>query len=116
VVEARLARGDRLPGFGHPLYPDGDPRADTLLARLPADRTREALLDAVGQLGGWPPNIDAALTATRRALRLPRGAALAIFAIGRTAGWIAHALEQQQDGKLIRPRARYTGPTPIQKP
>jgi len=112
VVESRLARGDQLPGFGHPLYRDGDPRARALLASLPADRTREALLDAVGHLGGWLPNIDLALTAMRRALKLPRGSALATFAIGRTTGWIANALEQQADGKLIRPRARYAGPVP----
>jgi citrate synthase len=112
VVEARLARGDVLPGFGHPLYRDGDPRAAALIARLPADRMREALVDRVSEVGGGRPNIDLALAAARRALRLPRGAALAMFAIGRTVGWIAHALEQQQDGKLIRPRARYAGPPP----
>jgi citrate synthase len=112
VVEARLTRGDPLPGFGHPLYRDGDPRAAALLARLPVEPMREALLDTVSDLGGGRPNIDLALTAARRALRLPRGSALAMFAVGRTSGWIAHALEQQADGKLIRPRARYAGPPP----
>jgi citrate synthase len=45
-------------------------------------------------------------------LGLPRGAALALFALGRTAGWLAHALEQYQLGQMIRPRAKYVGPVP----
>ena len=62
---------------------------------------------AAEALTGQRPNIDTALVALERTLRLPEGAALAIFAAGRTAGWIAHALEQRQDGRLIRPRATY---------
>lgn len=108
VVDQRLWRGDALPGFGHPLYPEGDPRAATLLALLPADAVRSSLLDAMDRLGKLP-NIDFATVSMRRCLGLPRGAALALFAIGRAAGWVAHALEQQADGRLIRPRARYVG-------
>ncbi len=106
LVERRLWRGDRLPGFGHPLYPDGDPRASALLALLPDDPLRTDLLAALDRLGKRP-NIDFATVSMRRALRLPQGAALSLFAVGRTAGWIAHALEQRAEGKLIRPRARY---------
>lgn len=106
VVEARLWRGDLLPGFDHPLYPEGDPRARFLLGELPPDPHRDGLIAAVAALGKTP-NVDLALVALRRALGLPRGAAFALFAIGRTAGWIAHALEQLEDGRLIRPRARY---------
>jgi citrate synthase len=112
LVQERLRRGDILPGFGHPLYRDGDPRATALLTLLPPDSTREALCEAVDAIGGKLPNIDFALVSLRRALRLRPGSALALFAIGRTAGWIAHALEQQADEKLIRPRARYSGPAP----
>lgn len=112
AVEARLARGDRLPGFGHPLYRDGDPRARAILALLPPERDRDALLAAAERIGGWLPNLDMSTVALRRAAGLPRGAAMTIFAVGRTVGWIAHAFEQAADGKLIRPRARYAGPAP----
>jgi len=128
VVEAVLARGDRdegtshLPGFGHPLYPRGDPRARPLLeaARAHAargSRRRElaavlARVDALAARRGPPPTIDAGLVATACALDLPRGAAAVLFAFGRTAGWIAHAIEQYAMGELIRPRARYVGARP----
>lgn len=108
VVEERLRRGDSLPGFGHPLYPEGDPRAAALLAILPADPLRAELLAALERLGK-APNIDFATVSLRRLLDLPAGAALTLFAVGRTVGWIAHALEQRAEGKLIRPRARYEG-------
>jgi citrate synthase len=111
VVEERLWRGDRLPGFGHPLYPEGDPRAQALLKLLPEDALVTDVIGAMDQLGK-EPNVDLALVALRRALGLPRGAALTLFAVGRSAGWIAHALEQQAEGRLIRPRARYRGDEP----
>ncbi len=110
AVAARLARGERLPGFGHRLYPSGDPRAAALLAALGPDAWWDELLAAATELTGLRPNIDFALVSLEQRLHLPRGAALAIFAAGRTAGWIAHALEQQRDGRLIRPRASYAGP------
>lgn len=109
AIGARLARGDRLPGFGHRLYPDGDPRAAALLAALDPDPWWHAMLMAVRDLTGLRPNIDLALVALERKRRLPPGSALAIFAVGRAAGWIAHALEQHADGGLIRPRATYAG-------
>jgi citrate synthase len=55
-------------------------------------------------------NVDGAAVALRAALGLPRGAVAGIFAVGRTAGWVAHALEQYASGQLLRPRARYRGP------
>ena len=112
LVQERLRRGDILPGFGHPLYPGEDPRAVALLRLLPPDETRDALRDAMDRIRGKAPNLDFALASLRRALRLKPGSALALFAIGRTVGWIAHALEQQAEDKLIRPRARYVGPVP----
>ena len=109
AVAIRLARGERLPAFGHPLYPDGDPRAEALLAQLPPRGTAQRVLEAMAVTTGVPPNIDFALVVLEQRLDLPAGAAFALFAIGRTVGWIAHALEQWQSGKLIRPRALYPG-------
>jgi citrate synthase len=117
VMAARLARGDDLPGLGHPLYPDGDPRARAIIeaisrARPVAGARVAAAALAAKQLTGQQPNVDFALGAAVTSLGLPDGAALALFLLGRTVGWIAHAIEQYESGILIRPRARYTGPRP----
>jgi citrate synthase len=61
---------------------------------------------------GLAPNIDFALVAMARTLSLPADAPFSLFAVGRMAGWHAHAIEQLQTGKLIRPRARYVGVRP----
>ena len=117
VMAGRLARGERLPGFGQPLYPDGDPRATAILTVLTqAAPETHALSEKAAETGlrliGRHLNIDFALAATAIGLGLPRGAALGLFVIGRTVGWIAHAIEQYESGVLIRPRARYLGPPP----
>jgi citrate synthase len=117
VMAARLARNEYLPGLGQPLYPEGDPRGVALLAAATAaaPAARQLIENAVAaarQLVPQPPNVDFALAATTTALGLPLGSALAIFVVGRTVGWIAHAIEQYQSDVLIRPRARYTGPRP----
>ncbi|MBY0275148.1 citrate synthase family protein [Candidatus Binatia bacterium] len=119
VVEGRLRRGEAIPGFGHPLYPAGDPRG-ALLLQLVSERHGRArdvalatsLVHAVRDLTGQLPNVDFGVVTLCRALRLPPGAALALLGIGRTVGWIAHGLEQYQEGRLIRPRARYSGEPP----
>ena len=113
AIRRRLDRGDRLPGFGHPLYPDGDPRGRALLERLSPDRVLGETMAAALDLTGETPNIDFALVALARSRGLPADAPFAMFLVGRTAGWIAHALEQQAAGGLIRPRARYVGPPPL---
>ena len=115
VVAARVSRGELIPGFGHRLYPDGDPRAQRLLELCPkgAARTRAlALASAVEGAIGVRANVDFALVALSRALRLAPHAPFALFAIGRSAGWIGHVLEQHIAGTLIRPRARYVGVAP----
>lgn len=118
VLANRLRRGERIPGFGHPLYPAGDPRA-ALLLRLAEASGNEAEWRLARSLwkAGWEllhdlPNLDFALVALARTYGLPERAPLLMFALGRTVGWIAHAIEQYAEGNVIRPRARYTGPAP----
>lgn len=112
-LRRQLAGRARLPGFGHPLYPAGDPRAAAILAPLLAEDPRlRAVAAAAEDLTGARPALDFALVALRRHLRLPRGSAFGLFALGRSVGWIAQALEQRQSGGLIRPRAVYVGPQP----
>jgi len=120
AVADRMRRGERLPGFGHPLYPAGDPRVQPLLdlamahkPRAPRVRTIAALTDAMARANRPKPNVDVALAAVCAALELPIGMGPAIFAIGRSAGWVAHVLEQQQEPRgALRPRARFVGDDP----
>jgi citrate synthase len=119
VLGERLALGEPLPGFGHAVYTDRDPRADTLLELLErADPHRarhevlRAVLAATGRHGGPAPNVDLALGALTDCLGLVPGSAEAIFAIARTAGLIAHALEEYPYRLRFRARAAYVGPAP----
>lgn len=106
AIASRLARGEAMPGIGQPLYPDGDPRAVAILYAL------SLMFPQARRLVGYRPNVDFALAAVTSSLNLPPGAALGLFVVGRTVGWIAHAIEQYESGLLIRPRARYTGLQP----
>ena len=124
AVRARLARGEAIAGFGHPLYAAGDPRATPLLAiaaRLVRDRGRPeagraasrtllAIVEHVRASGGEAPSVDAGSVAVTLALGAPPGTSTALFALGRTVGWVAHTLEQRESGALLRPRARFVGP------
>lgn len=113
---ARLPERDGpVPGFGHRLYPLGDPRAVRLLedaATVDAVATAPflELAEQVAREGGEPPTLDLALVALARALRLPPGSAAGLFAVGRSAGWLAQADEQRASGRMLRPRAVYRGP------
>ncbi len=109
AITARLQEDRSLPGFGHNLYPDLDPRAEALLAHFEPSANMQQLRLAVTAVTGLQPNVDFALVALSERLKLPPDAPFALFAVARCAGWIAHAIEQVQGGQLIRPRARYVG-------
>lgn len=106
-VGARLRRGESLPGFGHTFYRDEDPRAVELLSVVKADEVMASVQEAARSMAGLEPNVDFALMALERRFDLPAGAALGLFAMGRTVGWLAHAFEQRASGTLIRPRAEF---------
>ncbi|WP_296598369.1 citrate synthase [Phenylobacterium sp.] len=112
AIASRLTDDRALPGFGHNLYPDGDPRAAALLERFDPPAELARLQGAVKAVTGLDPNVDFTLMAACEALRLPPDAPFALFSVARCAGWIAHAIEQGQADALIRPRARYVGPEP----
>ncbi len=119
AISGRLRRGERIPGFGHSLYPGGDPRGAELLRLTsavypdsPAVALSAAVADEALELIGERPTVDFGLVTLARALGLPPGGAVALFALGRTVGWIGHAREQYEGGSLIRPRARYVGEQP----
>jgi citrate synthase len=117
VVGELLRRGERVPGFGHFVYRGGDPRAGLLLAMVrsavPAS-PRLAVVDAVlaemHRRSLPEPNIDFALAVLGSCAGMIRGAGEVIFAVARTAGWLAHALEEYAARTPLRPRAVYTGP------
>lgn len=119
IIHDRMAMGEYIPGFGHSVYKNGDPRAQDLLAGLQdagADARFVTDIPAlVMEATGERPNIDYAIAVHARTLGLPEGSEIALFAIARTAGWVAHGIEQAKSRRLIRPRARYTGPAPAIK-
>lgn len=110
VVDRYLSSAIPVPGFGHHLYPDGDPRAVALLAAFDVPEEIARFVEKVVSLTGLRPNIDTALAALVTRHRLPGDAAFALFAIARSVGLVAHGMEQVGVGKVIRPRGRYTGP------
>ncbi len=126
-LEAALARGDRLMGFGHRIYRVRDPRADALKravrtlgpasGRLAyAEAVERAALDILRRRKperSLQTNVEFYTALLLEALAFPPEAFTCVFAMGRMAGWIAHAREQAQSGRLIRPQSRYIGPTPM---
>ncbi|WP_283147723.1 citrate synthase [Silvimonas soli] len=125
-IDAAIARGERLMGFGHRIYRVRDPRADVLKAAVNALRGRNnriALAEAVEQAGlvalarhkpgrRLDVNTEFYTALLLEALDIPRAGFTPVFAAARTAGWIAHACEQQLDGRLLRPASEYIGPMP----
>ncbi|GAB7036322.1 MULTISPECIES: citrate synthase [Catenuloplanes] len=118
AIADRLRTGGGVPGFGHPLYPEGDPRAAVLLGLLPADSAEAtavaAIATAMHRRAGVAPNIDLALAAFTLRHDMADDAGEAIFAVARTAGWIAHAIEEYADQpSRFRPSGRYAGLPPL---
>jgi citrate synthase len=118
-IANRLQRGEEIVGFGHRLYPNGDPRGRLLLRLLdeqyadtPVMEFAHTVIETAWAAISQQPTIDFALVTLARALNLPPGAPLSLFALGRTIGWIGHAIEQYAQAKLIRPRAQYVGLLP----
>ncbi len=115
AVRRSLAELGEVPGFGHPLYPNGDPRAVLLLDMVAGwrdDTALDGLVDVCGDELDIAPNLDFALAVVGSRTNRPQTAGIAIFALGRTVGWIAHIFETWASGAFIRPRARYVGPRP----
>ena len=112
AVDHHLSAALPIAGFGHHLYPDGDPRAKALLALFEPPQEISRFIHKVTALTGMKPNIDIALAALVARYRLPSDAAFGLFATARSVGLVAHCLEQLGVGQVIRPRGRYIGILP----
>lgn len=119
-VRDALARKERIMGFGHRVYKEGDPRA-RWLKKMSSELAQETgnskwydmsakMEDEVKADKGLLPNVDFYSASVYTYLGIPRDLFTPIFAISRVSGWIAHVLEQYGDNRLIRPRAEYIGP------
>lgn len=125
-IDEALSRGERLMGFGHRIYKVRDPRADVLKRAVERLGGRGTDLGFAAEVEAYARRALEAAKPDRRldtnvefytailldALKIPRRAFTPIFAVGRTAGWTAHALEQQRTGRLLRPTSIYTGAMP----
>ena len=125
-VDDALARGERLMGFGHRIYRVRDPRADVLKAAIERLAADGADLPFASEVEAYirqaqrrknpdrplETNVEFFTAILLDALAIPRQAFTPIFAVARSAGWTAHAREQQRTGRLIRPSSAYVGPVP----
>ncbi len=125
-VDAALARGERLMGFGHRIYRVRDPRADVLKGAIERLAGGGTDLPFAGEVEAYiraalrrknperplDTNVEFFTAILLDALKIPRQAFTPIFAVARAAGWTAHAREQQRGGRLIRPSSAYIGPMP----
>jgi citrate synthase len=117
-----LKRGEVMPGFGHPLYAQGDPRGRRLMElstaaypESPVVALAQTVAAEAFELIGEYPTLDFGLVTLAHTLGLPGGSAITLFALGRTIGWIGHALEQYPLDRIIRPRAHYAGRLPVEQ-
>lgn len=118
VADTVVSTHGPVPGFGQPLYPDGDPRARILLGMLTGDERHAAVAAAVDAVSGLirdrtggRPNVDLALGALALALGMRDDAGEVVFATARAIGWVVHALDEYSQPPLrLRPVGRYVGP------
>lgn len=124
-LEARLRSGERLMGFGHRVFHGNDPRAEAMRRSMQAmgpaagrlafaDRLEKAVAAAIERVKPGrtlPPNVEIMAALLLDAVGIPRDAFTLVFAVGRSAGWLAHAMEQQKTGRMIRPISAYVGPS-----
>ena len=124
-LEDRLRAGERLMGFGHRVFQGNDPRAAAMQQALRAmgpdagriafaERLTDAVATAIARVKPGrtlPPNVEVMAALLLDAVGFPRDAFTLVFAVGRSAGWLAHAMEQQKTGRMIRPTSRYVGPS-----
>lgn len=129
-ISDKLANKQKIMGFGHRVYKNGDPRAKHLmkmsqeLGKITGNMNWYDMSIQIEEIvtgqKGLKPNVDFYSASVYTSLEIPRDLFTPIFAISRTSGWTAHILEQYSDNRLIRPRAEYTGPshqayTPIEQ-
>jgi citrate synthase len=123
-LETRLRSGERLMGFGHRVFRGNDPRAEAMRRSIQAmgpdagrlafaNRLEQAVAVAIDRVKPGrtlPPNVEIMAALLLDAVGIPRDAFTLVFAVGRSAGWLAHAMEQQKTGRMIRPTSVYVGP------
>jgi len=120
-IQDKLDNKQKIMGFGHRVYKNGDPRAKHLqkmsreLGNLTGNMKWYDMSVKIEELvtgkKGLKPNVDFYSASVYTALEIPRDLFTPIFAISRVSGWTAHILEQYEDNRIIRPRAEYVGPT-----
>jgi len=124
-LEAKLRAGERLMGFGHRVFAGNDPRAQAMRRSMDAmgphagrlafaDKLEKAVAVAIDRVKPGrtlPPNVEIMAALLLDAVDIPREAFTLVFAVGRSAGWLAHAMEQQKTGRMIRPVSAYVGPS-----
>jgi len=123
-IEDAIAKGDKIMGFGHRVYKEGDPRAKILKVmseRLTSEADRPELFrmsvrieELMAEKKGLIPNVDFYSATVYDALGIPDDLFTPIFASSRIAGWCAHVMEQYENNRIYRPRARYVGPIGVQ--
>jgi citrate synthase len=123
-LEAKLRAGGRLMGFGHRVFQGNDPRAEAMRQAVQAmgphavrmdfaTRLERAVASAIERVKPGrtlPPNVEIMAALLLDAVGIPREAFTPVFAVGRSAGWLAHAMEQRKTGRMIRPVSAYVGP------